>query len=110
MLVRLLALSSFILASLSLGTPRSALETDLTKDALAAVLLKIGIAALQQTSWASKDFYMLARQVAKVLYGINYLEKTFVNYAKILHEHDRSVQSRGDERGKVDAHLAPRSS
>lgn len=106
MLVKMLALSCLLSATLHSAASYSIMEAIVPEDFAGDIFQKFGIGALYQAAFVSKSFRTLALHALRLLYGIQYNGKPYLDYTKLLREHDRLMQDAKEDGYKMEAVLA----
>lgn len=106
MLVKMLALSFLLPITLLSAAVKAIFEATVPKDVVRDTFLKFGIGALYQAVFVSKNFRTLALHALRLLYGIQYDGKHYLDYTKLLKEHGRLMQGAGEKGYTMEAVLA----
>lgn len=80
------------------------------RDIMLNALLKLGFSDLYQTSYVTKEFRTVTKQVIRLLYSIQHNGCIFLDYSKIIYELDAMVQNAGKDRTIAEANAALKTS
>lgn len=108
MLASLIAASC--LASTGLFLQAVSNTAALPKEVWETIVSNLGFAALHQASFVSKDLRKLACNIFKAIYCFEYKEQPYLNYTRLLYEHDRLVLNAAEGCGVAEANLILQSS
>lgn len=108
MLASLIAASC--LASTRVFLQAASITATLPKEVWGTIISNLSFAALYEASFISKDLRKLACYVFKTIYCFEYKGLLYLNYTRLIYEHDKLVQNAAKGYDVADANLILKSS